>query len=167
MVFGVAEDDVEFAEAVEVDNGPLGEQLSVESVVLSDVLIVRSRVRSFTLPLFSSLQGTETAGADHGSFVSGEFIIPFVAHEATVAWVGFLKQPVYLRVDIRKDLHAVPENVLFGARIGFEDIKKPFPNAWPHGDFPGTRRLSRNVNTAEPHEHSERLVRPVQEERFG
>ena len=111
MVLGIAEDDVEFAEAVKVGNGPLGEPLSEEIVVLSDMLIIRSRIPSFTLPLFSSLQGTETGGADEGSFVSGDFIIPFVAHEAIVAWVGVLEQPVYLRVDIRKDLHAVSENV--------------------------------------------------------
>ena len=102
---------MEFAEAVKVDNCPLGEPSSEEIVVLSDMLIIRSRIRSFTLPLFSSLQDTETGGADDGSFVGGEFIIPFVAHEATVAWVGVLEQPVYLRIDICKDLHAVSENI--------------------------------------------------------
>ena len=55
VVLGVAEDDVEFAEVLEVDDGPFGEPLDEEVVVLSDVVVVWFPVCAFAFPLFTSL----------------------------------------------------------------------------------------------------------------
>lgn len=112
VVVGVAEDDVEFAVAVQVGNGPLGEPLGEEVVVLSDVVVIRFHlVRAFAFPLFAGLEDAQTRGGDDRGFVRGDFVVPFVAHEAVGAWVGFLQQPVYLRVDVREDLHAAAEDI--------------------------------------------------------
>ena len=95
VVAGVAEDDMEFAVAVKVGNGPLGEPLGEEVVVLSDVVVVRFElVRAFAFPLFAALKESQTGGGDDGGFVGGDFVVPFMAHEAVCAWVGFSQQPV-------------------------------------------------------------------------
>ena len=40
VIFRVAEDDVEFAEALKVDDGPFGEPSDEEIVVLSDIAVI-------------------------------------------------------------------------------------------------------------------------------
>lgn len=55
VVFRVAEDNVVFAEVLEIDDGPLGEPLDEEIVVLSNVAVIWSYVRPLVFPLFASL----------------------------------------------------------------------------------------------------------------
>ena len=167
VVFRVPEDDVEFAEALEVDDGPFGEPLDEEVVVLPDVVVVGFSVRSVAFPFFASLQDTEAGGTDDGSIFGWGFIVPLVAHEAVVVLVGGLEKPVDLCVDVREDLYAASEDVFPRIRICVHNIEKPFTNTWPDGKLPSARCLSRDVNTTEPHDDLESLARLVQDERFS
>ncbi len=84
-----------------------------------------------------------------------------MAHEAVVAGVRFLEQPVDFGVDVREELFSAAEDVFSCVYICFYDIEKPCTDTWPHGKLPGARRLPGDVDTTEPHEYPECLTRLV------